>query len=81
MLVTFQFIVGADGVTGLTYEHSPAEGQPIAVMTDYIINYIEQNKAGKKTPSAKPKEPRLLKFNVNSEVAGFIKTAAGNLDK
>ena len=36
----FQFIVGADGLTGLTYEHSPAEGQPIAVLTDFIIKYM-----------------------------------------
>lgn len=25
---------------GLTYEHSPSEGQPIAVMTDYLIDYM-----------------------------------------
>ncbi|XP_063529641.1 carnitine O-acetyltransferase-like [Cydia strobilella] len=37
---TVQFIVGADGVTGLTYEHSPAEGQPIAVLTDFLIDFI-----------------------------------------
>ncbi|KAJ0181787.1 hypothetical protein K1T71_002509 [Dendrolimus kikuchii] len=78
---TIQFIVGADGVTGLTYEHSPAEGQPIAVMTDFIINYIDENKAQKKSPSSKPIQPTLLKFNVNAEVKGMIKTAQDNLDK
>lgn len=36
----FQFIVGQDGTVGLTYEHSPSEGQPIAVMTDYLIEYM-----------------------------------------
>ncbi|CAH0726668.1 unnamed protein product, partial [Brenthis ino] len=39
---TIQFIVGADGITGLTYEHSPAEGQPIAVLTDFIIKYVDK---------------------------------------
>lgn len=34
-----QFVFGPNGEVGLTYEHSPAEGQPIAVMMDHIINY------------------------------------------
>ena len=37
---TVQFIVGTTGINGLTYEHSPAEGQPIAVLTDYVISYV-----------------------------------------
>ncbi|XP_052746536.1 carnitine O-acetyltransferase-like [Bicyclus anynana] len=77
---TIQFIVGADGVTGLTYEHSPAEGQPIAVLTDFIIKYIEQDKTGD-TPSSGPKEPARLQFNVDSEVAAMINTAKQSLDK
>lgn len=35
-----QFIVGADGVAGLTYEHSPAEGPPITSMMDHIVSYM-----------------------------------------
>lgn len=37
---TLQLIVGNTGINGLTYEHSPAEGGPIAVLTDYLINYM-----------------------------------------
>lgn len=37
---TLQLIVGNTGINGLTYEHSPAEGGPIAVLTDHIINYV-----------------------------------------
>lgn len=77
---TVQFIVGADGVTGLTYEHSPAEGQPIAVMTDYIVNYIDQGKGNKK-PSAKPSEPKHLRFNVKPEVKEMIKASQTHLDR
>ncbi|CAH0603196.1 unnamed protein product [Chrysodeixis includens] len=76
---TVQFVVGADGVTGLTYEHSPAEGQPIAVLTDFLIKYLEENK-GPGSPSSRPKEPTLLKFNVSSEVGAMINTAKKNLD-
>ncbi|KAL0849138.1 hypothetical protein ABMA28_013487 [Loxostege sticticalis] len=77
---TVQFIVGADGITGLTYEHSPAEGQPIAVLTDYIIQYIEQGKKSA-TQSAKPKDPILLKFNINNEVTQMVTTAKTNLNR
>ncbi|XP_069365666.1 carnitine O-acetyltransferase-like isoform X2 [Maniola hyperantus] len=77
---TIQFIVGADGVTGLTYEHSPAEGQPIAVLTDFIIKYIEQDKPAE-SPSSSPKEPVRLEFNVDSEVTAMINTAKQSLDK
>ncbi|RVE41560.1 hypothetical protein evm_013794 [Chilo suppressalis] len=77
---TIQFIVGADGLTGLTYEHSPAEGQPIAVLTDYIINYIEKGKTGS-SHSASPKQPVHLQFNVSSEVNNMINTAKTSLDR
>lgn len=33
---TIQFIINENGLSGLNYEHSPAEGQPIAVLADYI---------------------------------------------
>ncbi|XP_059048863.1 carnitine O-acetyltransferase-like [Achroia grisella] len=77
---TVQFIVGADGITGLTYEHSPAEGQPIAVLTDFVINYIDQGKQGQSV-SASPKEPVQLKFNVTNEVSTLIQTADESLDR
>lgn len=77
---TIQFIVGADGVTGLTYEHSPAEGQPIAILTDFIIKYIEENKAPEGS-SKSPKQPTLLEFKVSSEVNNMIEDAKKNLDK
>ncbi|XP_045510869.1 carnitine O-acetyltransferase-like isoform X1 [Colias croceus] len=77
---TVQFIVGADGLTGLTYEHSPAEGQPIAILTDFIINYIDKNTSSEES-SASPIEPVQLKFNVSGEVSQMIKNAKANLDK
>lgn len=35
---TVNFVISEDGVVGMLYEHSPAEGQPIAVMADFIVN-------------------------------------------
>ncbi|CAH4003170.1 unnamed protein product [Pieris brassicae] len=77
---TVQFIVGADGITGLTYEHSPAEGQPIAVLTDFIINYIDKNTESEESSSS-PIEPVQLKFNINSDVSKMIDEAKNNLNK
>ncbi|XP_075149225.1 carnitine O-Acetyl-Transferase isoform X2 [Haematobia irritans] len=39
---TIQVVVNPNGMSGFCYEHSPAEGQPIAMMTDYI-NKISPN--------------------------------------
>ncbi|XGW11011.1 hypothetical protein V3C99_012483 [Haemonchus contortus] len=37
---TLQFVVGANGACGMTYEHTPAEGPPVAAMMDFISDKI-----------------------------------------
>ncbi|KAL1123984.1 hypothetical protein AAG570_001754, partial [Ranatra chinensis] len=37
---TIQFVIGKEGHVGMTYEHSPAEGQPIAVLTDHVVKHM-----------------------------------------
>jgi hypothetical protein len=37
---TIQFIVGSKGQIGMTYEHSPAEGPPIANLTDHVMDVV-----------------------------------------
>ncbi|XP_018325128.1 carnitine O-acetyltransferase isoform X2 [Agrilus planipennis] len=44
---TIQFVISKDGICGLTYEHSPSEGQPVANMVDYINIFIEKEEAKK----------------------------------
>lgn len=34
---TIQLVVNPNGNVGFAYEHSPAEGQPIAMMMDYVV--------------------------------------------
>lgn len=36
---TLQLIVNENGLNGLNYEHSPGEGQPIAVLADFIMKH------------------------------------------
>ncbi|XP_005182585.2 carnitine O-acetyltransferase-like [Musca domestica] len=37
---TIQVIVNPNGMSGFCYEHSPAEGQPIALMTEYLTKIL-----------------------------------------
>lgn len=37
---TIQLVVNPNGNVGFTYEHSPAEGQPIAMMMDYVTKKL-----------------------------------------
>ncbi|XP_054285113.1 carnitine O-acetyltransferase-like [Macrosteles quadrilineatus] len=79
---TIQFLVSQEGRVGLTYEHSPAEGQPIASIVDHIMSYIESNKSaqvqGDHTTPTNLCVP--LRFNVNKEIKQAIKTSASNLE-
>lgn len=80
---TVQFIIGTSGVTGLTYEHSPAEGQPIAVLTDYIVKYLKEMDSSE-TPEGGPQNyerPVMLPFQVTPALEESIQVAAHNIDK
>ncbi|KAL5280729.1 CRAT family protein [Megaselia abdita] len=39
---TIQVIVNRNGVNGFCYEHSPAEGQPIALMDDFVVDTLNK---------------------------------------
>ncbi|XP_016983298.2 carnitine O-acetyltransferase [Drosophila rhopaloa] len=40
---TIQLVVNPNGNVGFTYEHSPAEGQPIAMMMDYVVKKMKED--------------------------------------
>lgn len=65
----------------MTYEHSPAEGQPIAVLTDYILGYIKKHpELSESNAVGKFERPTQLKFNVTDVVQEHIKSAGENLN-
>jgi len=81
---TVQFIIGSTGDNGLEYEHSPAEGGPIAVLTDYIIKYVKEQDSGKLQPASTNAvfdKPTQLTFNQSPAVEETIRLAAENIDK
>ncbi|KAF4522335.1 hypothetical protein B566_EDAN011336 [Ephemera danica] len=78
---TIQFVFGPNGEVGLTYEHSPAEGQPIAVLMDHIENYCDKHgNTNSLMPALKFDRPQRLPFTVPSDIEEVIHTAQANLD-
>ncbi|XP_061512313.1 carnitine O-acetyltransferase [Anopheles gambiae] len=79
---TIQLVVAPNGINGLTYEHSPAEGQPIAVMTDFLLEYIGSGKCLNTMDQAELSAGAVkLDFNVTPAVRSEIDQAAGFVDK
>lgn len=76
-----QFILAADGFFGLEYEHSPCEGGPVAVLQDYVLQYIISKSVdiGCDTFENFPKAEQ-LKFETNSTIECAIKSASSFVD-
>uniref|UniRef100_A0A2P2HYR7 Carnitine O-acetyltransferase-like n=1 Tax=Hirondellea gigas TaxID=1518452 RepID=A0A2P2HYR7_9CRUS len=77
---TIQFIIGRSGRVGLTYEHSPAEGPPIANLMDHIVDYIENVKHKKLLAAVELSRPQRLQFTVPSELDAEMHRAGDVLD-
>lgn len=75
---TVQFVVGNKGEVGLTYEHSPAEGPPIANLMDHIVDYMSQ--ISSESPASDYPKPKRLKFNISDSVQETLETAKENID-
>merc|ERR1719500_1681261 len=62
---TLQIYVAESGECGMTYEHSPAEGPPLMILTDHILSYAEGGKRkGSNLPAVSFPPPQLLDFVV-----------------
>ncbi|XP_069194964.1 carnitine O-acetyltransferase isoform X1 [Procambarus clarkii] len=79
---TIQFIVGKKGEVGLTYEHTPAEGPPIANLMDHIMDFIksgrdvsEAHKNGTQPPAEELSRPQRLMFNIGPDIKQDIEDA------
>ncbi|XP_046547612.1 carnitine O-acetyltransferase-like isoform X1 [Haliotis rubra] len=76
---TLQFVVGENGVCGLNYEHTTAEGPPIAAIMDHVLTFCEKNeemglKAGGMT------DVRKLPLNYSQELLKDIEEAKVHAD-
>lgn len=77
---TLQLVVNENGLTGLNYEHSPAEGQPVAVLSDAIIEYTAD-----KFEAIEPKESGVLveklEWCVDRELGRHVREACEHVDE
>ncbi|XP_050691120.1 carnitine O-acetyltransferase-like isoform X3 [Eriocheir sinensis] len=71
---TIQFIVGKKGAVGLTYEHTPAEGPPIANLMDHIMDFMAEQQ-DPRPPAVELSRPQRLMFNISSEMKQEIEDA------
>ncbi|XP_003740711.1 carnitine O-acetyltransferase [Galendromus occidentalis] len=73
-----QFIVGLEGNVGLLYEHSPAEGPPVAGLLDFCA---KQASVWPIPPEQSPFRPEKLDFTINVGIGQDIQVARNDLKK
>ncbi|XP_030377480.1 carnitine O-acetyltransferase-like isoform X2 [Scaptodrosophila lebanonensis] len=80
---TVQLIINPNGMVGFTYEHSPAEGQPIAMMMDYVVKKMKEDKSfGECGATDDYKPASKLKFcPLNPCIEQWVFIAQRNIDK
>jgi len=78
---TIQFVIGRSGHVGLTYEHSPAEGPPIANLMDHVVDFMEKGcqVRGQLPPSSLPR-PARMEMGVTPSLEAEVERAAKVLD-
>ncbi|XP_023031805.1 carnitine O-acetyltransferase isoform X1 [Drosophila willistoni] len=80
---TIQLVVNPNGNVGFTYEHSPAEGQPIAMMMDYVVKKMKEDpNFGKIGASKVDEEAKKLQLCApDDSINKSLATATTNIDK
>lgn len=78
---TLQFIVAPNGICGLNYEHTTAEGPPVIGIVDHVLDYCKSNKENLNVSTTTDvKAPRKLQFNLTDSVREDINEATQSLD-
>ena len=77
---TLQMVVGKNGGVGVVYEHSPAEGPPIAALLDFVYKYCENPDSQPESSVLNLPPPKHLRINVTEQIVQDIKKAGKELD-
>ncbi|KAH8272206.1 hypothetical protein KR018_011731, partial [Drosophila ironensis] len=79
---TIQLVLNPNGNVGFTYEHSPAEGQPIAMMMEYVINKMQEDPNYGYAESCEATPAEKIHFSVpNASVLNWLNIAQKNVDE
>lgn len=75
-----QICVSVDGHAGMCYEHSAAEGPPVAALCNHILDNLENHLHIEPSDARHLETPSKLKWNLSSKVKEAIKQSACDLD-
>ncbi|XP_052090934.1 carnitine O-acetyltransferase-like [Mytilus californianus] len=76
---TIQFVVGRNGICGLNYEHTTAEGPPVVSLMDHVAEFCKtDHDEGLPAEDIKPVEK--LEFKLDNKSLEAIDQAKKNLD-
>lgn len=78
---TLQLIVNENGLAGLNYEHSPGEGQPIAVLSDVIMTYTKKATGELQPHDSVSVNACQIMFNVDNCLQTHLDAAMAHTDE
>ncbi|XP_017073686.1 carnitine O-acetyltransferase isoform X1 [Drosophila eugracilis] len=79
---TIQLVVNPNGNVGFTYEHSPAEGQPIAMMMDYVVQKMKEDQKFGEIGGQDFTPAQKIQFSLsNKSLEKSLTAAQENVDK
>ncbi|KAI6206214.1 hypothetical protein M3Y94_00882100 [Aphelenchoides besseyi] len=77
---TVQLFLNSNGDIGCTYEHTPAEGPPVANMLDFLQNGLHRNQFPATTDAEPVSGVEKLEWSLNEDDRKAIETAKHELD-
>ncbi|CAI5454865.1 unnamed protein product [Caenorhabditis angaria] len=77
---TIQFVIGTNGYTGMTYEHTPAEGPPVAALMDFICDQFQGNTFTTSGSNASEQVEK-LDLKTDDEINQRIKKSSDAMDR
>ncbi len=83
---TMQFIVAEDGVCGVNYEHSAAEGIVVVELSEHLFRYIEKKKSDEAERHSAMyicdlASPKKLRWKISESTLRWIDYAKKRFDK
>lgn len=83
MCFSLQLIISNDGVCGLCYEHSPAEGVAVILLMEKLLKHCDEQPSESVVPTAAGHlpPPERLEWNLEPNNMQHIEDAAKTLDK
>ncbi|KAE9553994.1 hypothetical protein FO519_002811 [Halicephalobus sp. NKZ332] len=78
---TIQMNVGFDGYSGITYEHTPAEGPPIANLMDNVCTDLEKRNYFRESSGEPLAAPHEISFDLEAADKDAIDAAAEKLNR